>query len=46
MKLICLLCYRAKFDYKGPHQCKGGFRKRGLKWGILDGIAVWKFKNK
>lgn len=28
------------------HKCKGGYRKRKIKWAILDGIALWKFKNK
>ena len=46
MKLICLLCGRDKFTRKSPHICKGGFRKRKIKWAILDGIALWKVKNK
>lgn len=28
----CLLCGRSKFTRKSPHNCVGGFRKRGLKW--------------
>lgn len=46
MKLKCLLCGRDNFTHPSPHKCKGGFRKRKIKWGILDGIALWKFKNK
>ena len=46
MKLICLLCGRDKFTHKSPHKCRGGYRKKGIKWGILDGIALWKFKRK
>ena len=45
MKLKCLLCGRDKFTHKSPHRCIGGFRKRKLKWAIIDGIAVWKFKQ-
>jgi hypothetical protein len=28
----CELCGRDKFTQKTPHKCKGGYRKRGLKW--------------
>lgn len=28
----CLLCGRDKFTRKSPHNCKGGFRKRNIKW--------------
>jgi uncharacterized protein CbrC (UPF0167 family) len=45
MKLICLLCGRDKFTHKSPHYCSGGFRKHKIKWAIVDGIAVWKFKK-
>jgi len=45
MKLKCLLCGRDKFTHKSPHYCVGGFRKRKIKWAIIDGIAVWKFKK-
>ena len=31
----CLLCGRNKFTQKSPHKCKGGFRKRGIKWAIF-----------
>ena len=28
----CLLCGRDKFTAKQPHKCRGGFRKRKIKW--------------
>lgn len=43
---MCLLCGRDKFTTRGPHRCIGGFRKRKIQWAIIDGIAIWKFKNK
>jgi hypothetical protein len=30
----CTLCGRDKFIKKQRHQCKGGFRKRGLTWEV------------
>tara|TARA_R110002049_G_scaffold143504_2_gene305632 strand:+ start:572 stop:736 length:165 start_codon:yes stop_codon:yes gene_type:complete len=45
-KLTCLLCGRDKFIRKTPHKCLGGYRKRGLKWGIKTPNGIWKFKNK
>lgn len=32
MKFRCLRCLREKFTKKGPHICKGEFRKRNIKW--------------
>lgn len=31
-KWKCTLCNRDTFDQKTPHNCIGGFRKRGIKW--------------
>ena len=28
----CLLCGRDRFTDKVPHNCHGGYRKRGLTW--------------
>jgi hypothetical protein len=36
IKFKCLLCGRDNFDAKQPHRCQGGFRKRGLKWEIVN----------
>ena len=33
----CLLCGRDSFRQKSPHKCVGGFRKRGLKWEVING---------
>ncbi len=46
MTYKCLLCGRDKFTSKSPHKCRGGFRKRGLKWGLLYGIGLWKLKQR
>lgn len=32
----CLLCGRNKFTRKSPHHCVGGFRKRNIKWEIIE----------
>lgn len=32
IKYKCTLCGRCNFDYKQPHKCKGGFRKRKIVW--------------
>lgn len=37
---ICLLCGRDKFTSKQPHNCVGGYRKRGLKWKINNMAAI------
>lgn len=34
----CLLCGRDKFIKPTPHNCIGGFRKRGLKWERINEI--------
>ena len=32
----CLLCGRQKFTHRSPHRCRGGFRKRRIKWLRLE----------
>lgn len=32
----CLLCGRDKFTARQPHRCRGGFRKRGIKWATVE----------
>lgn len=32
LKYTCEICGRNTFDAPTPHNCKGGFRKRGFKW--------------
>ncbi len=34
IKYTCDLCGRNTFNKPSPHICKGGFRKRGLKWSL------------
>lgn len=44
-KLTCLLCGRDKFTRKSPHKCIGGFRKRGLVYGLKTPQGIWIFKK-
>lgn len=34
IKYTCDLCGRNTFDKPSPHNCVGGFRKRGLRWSL------------
>jgi len=34
IKYTCGLCGRNTFDKPSPHKCRGGFRKRGLRWSL------------
>jgi len=34
----CLLCGRNKFTHKTSHYCRGGYRKRGLKWEKINNM--------
>src|SRR6056297_892766 len=34
IKYKCELCGRDTFDKPTPHVCKGGYRKKGLKWTV------------
>jgi len=45
-KLTCLLCGRDKFIRKTPHNCVGGRRKRGLKWGFKTPLGIWRLKKR
>lgn len=36
MKYRCYACGRDKFDRPSPHNCKGGFRKQGLKFETVN----------
>jgi hypothetical protein len=44
MKLTCLLCGRDTFTRKTPHNCIGGYKKRGLSWGLKVSNGMWKRK--
>ena len=34
IKYTCDLCGMDTFDRPTPHNCRGGFRKRGLRWSL------------
>jgi hypothetical protein len=35
-RIKCAMCGRDAFDRPSPHNCQGGFRKRHLRWLLLD----------
>lgn len=34
-QIMCAYCGRAKFHSPQPHKCRGGFRKRHLRWALV-----------